>query len=85
MVNRKTATGQSLDSREAVSAVEALRAYTSLGAWSGREEAIKGSLEPGKVADFAVLDRDYFTIDPNEIRDVRVIATYVDGICRYRV
>ena len=84
MVNRKTATGQSLDSREAISRIEALRAYTTLGAWSGREEAIKGSLEPGKVADFAVLDRDYFTIDPDEIREVRVSATYVDGVCRYR-
>jgi predicted amidohydrolase YtcJ len=84
MVNRKTATGQSLDSREAVSRIEALRAYTTLGAWSGREEAIKGSLEPGKVADFAVLDRDYFTVDPDAIREVRVGATYVDGVCRYR-
>ncbi|MFO0995780.1 MAG: amidohydrolase [Alphaproteobacteria bacterium] len=84
MVNRKTATGQSLDPREAVTSMEALRAYTTLGAWSGREEASKGSLEPGKLADFAVLDRDYFTIDPDEIREVRVLATYVGGVCRYR-
>ena len=84
MVNRKTATGQSLDAREAVTPTEALRAYTILGAWSGREEAVKGSLEVGKVADFAILDRDYFTIDPDDIRDVRVLATYVDGVCRYR-
>lgn len=84
MVNRKTATGRSLDAREAVSATEALRAYTLLGAWSGREENVKGSLEPGKVADFAILDRDYFTIDPGDIRNVRVLSTYVDGVCRYR-
>lgn len=84
MVNRKTASGQSLDAREAISPTEALRAYTILGAWSGREENVKGSLEPGKVADFAILDRDYFTINPDDIRDVRVLATYVDGVCRYR-
>lgn len=83
MVNRKTATGQSLDRREAVSPTEALRAYTILGAWSGREEAIKGSIEVGKVADFAILDRDYFAIDPDNIRNVRVLATYVNGIRRY--
>ncbi len=84
MVNRKTATGQSLDRREAVTPTEALRAYTILGAWSGREENVKGSLEAGKVADFAILDRDYFTIDPDDIRNVRVLATYVNGVCRYR-
>ena len=83
MVTRKTATGQSLDPREAVTPTEALRAYTTLGAWSGREEAIKGSLEVGKVADLAVLDRDFFTIHPDDIRNVKVVATYVDGIRRY--
>jgi predicted amidohydrolase YtcJ len=84
LVNRKTASGQSLDTREAINPTEALRAYTILGAWSGREENVKGSLEPGKVADFAILDRDYFTINPDDIRNVRVLATYVDGVCRYR-
>ena len=84
MVTRKTRSGASLDAREAVTPVEALRAYTTLGAWSGREEHIKGALVPGMVADFAVLDRDFFTVDPDEIRHVRVLATYIDGICRYR-
>jgi predicted amidohydrolase YtcJ len=83
MVTRKTATGQSLDPREAITPTEALHAYTTLGAWSGREEAIKGSLDVGKVADVAVLDRDFFTIDPDDIRNVRVLATYVDGVKRH--
>ncbi|MBL8671159.1 MAG: amidohydrolase, partial [Alphaproteobacteria bacterium] len=79
MVNRRSDTGGDLDAREAITPVEALRAYTILGAWSGREEAIKGSLEPGKLADFAVLDRDYFSIPREEIRAVKVLQTFVGG------
>ncbi|MFO7481275.1 amidohydrolase [Oceanibaculum nanhaiense] len=79
MVNRKAQTGASLDEAEAVTAEEALRAYTVLGAWSGREEAVKGSLEPGKLADIAVLDRDYFSIPAEEIREVGVTATLLGG------
>lgn len=84
MVNRKTDSGQCLDTTEAVSAREALRAYTTLGAWSGREETDKGSLETGKLADLAVLDRDYFTIPPEEIKDVNVDITVVGGHVKYQ-
>jgi len=79
MVNRRTDTGQSLDDTEAVSVTEALQAYTVLGAYSGREEHLKGSLEIGKLADVAVLDRDLFTIPSEEIRDVRVDMTFLGG------
>ena len=79
MVNRRTDTGQSLDDTEAVSITEALRAYTVLGAYSGREEHLKGSLEIGKLADVAVLDRDLFSIPSEEIRDVRVDMTFLGG------
>lgn len=84
MVNRKTGSGQSIDDGEAVGVEEALRAYTLLGAFSGREETIKGSLEIGKLADVAVLDRDLFTIRAVEIRDICVDATIVGGVIRYR-
>ncbi len=79
MVNRRSDSGGDLDIREAITVDEALRAYTILGAWSGREEAIKGSLEVGKLADIAVLDRDPYAIDPMELRDVGVDMTFVDG------
>lgn len=79
MVTRRTDTGQDLDASEAVTRVEALRAYTVLGAWSGREEAVKGSLEVGKLADVAVLDRDYFTCPEDEIRDIRVERVFIGG------
>jgi predicted amidohydrolase YtcJ len=84
MVTRRTATGQSLDAREAVTVEEALRAYTILGAYAGREESQKGSLEPGKLADFVVLDRDLFTVPVDQIKDARVEQTFVGGIERYR-
>lgn len=84
MVARRTGTGQSLDPREAVTVEEALRAYTILGAYAGREEHRKGSLEPGKLADFAVLDRDIFTAPVDALRDTRVEHTFVGGIERYR-
>lgn len=84
MVNRKSDSGQSLDPREAISVGEAIRAYTVLGAYSGREETVKGSLEPGKLADFAVLDRDVFTIPPEELREVCVTRCFVDGEEKFR-
>jgi predicted amidohydrolase YtcJ len=79
MVTRRSDDGGDLDQRQAVSRTEALRAYTTLGAYSGREEAVKGSIEPGKLADIAILDRDYFTCHEDEIRSIRVHATVLDG------
>ncbi len=84
LVNRKTGTGRSLDASQAVTVEEVLRAYTVLRAYAGREERVKGRLAPGMLADFVVLDRDLFTIPPDEIRDVCVERTYVSGVERYR-
>lgn len=84
MVNRRSATGASLDGAEAVTPLEALRAYTTLGAWSGFEEAQKGSLEIGKLADIAVLTRDPLEIDPGDLRSVQSAMTFVGGIERFR-
>ena len=63
---------------------EALHAYTRLGAYAGREEHLKGSLEPGRLADVAVLDRDLFTIAPETIRDIEVDLTIVGGRVMWR-
>jgi predicted amidohydrolase YtcJ len=83
MVNRKSDGGGPLDApgapSQAVSVSEALRAYTLLGAYSGREEGVKGSLEVGKLADLAVLDRDILAIPPEEIREVKVDMTFIGG------
>ena len=79
MVTRRSDEGADLDRDQAVSRTEALHAYTTLGAYSGREEAVKGSIEPGKLADIVILDRDYFTCPEDEIRDIRVHATILNG------
>jgi hypothetical protein len=79
MVNRETDTGGDLCKGEAVTVEEALAAYTTLGAWSGREEAEKGALTVGRLADVAVLDRDPFAIDPAGLKDVTTRATFVGG------
>ncbi|MBT6276989.1 MAG: amidohydrolase [Chromatiales bacterium] len=84
MVNRKTDSGQSLDATQAITIEEALRAYTQLGAWSGREEHLKGTLEVGKLADMAILDRDILTIPSDDIRNVRVDTTIVGGTVKYQ-
>jgi predicted amidohydrolase YtcJ len=83
MVNRETDTGGDLDRAEAITVREAITAYTSLGAWSGREEGSKGTLEVGKLADVAVLDRDPFALDPLELKNVRTAMTIVGGETRH--
>ncbi|HEX6537035.1 MAG TPA: amidohydrolase, partial [Gemmatimonadaceae bacterium] len=63
---------------------EALRAYTSGGAYASFEEKVKGTLERGKLADFVLIDRDLTRIPPEQIRDAHVLMTVVGGRIVYR-
>jgi predicted amidohydrolase YtcJ len=58
---------------------EAVRAFTWGSAYAEFQENWKGTLEPGKLADFVILSDDIFTIDPVKIRDVTVLKTVADG------
>jgi len=82
MVTRRTTGGTDLDQREAITPIEALHAYTTLGAWAQREEHEKGSLEIGKLADLIVLDRDVLTGE--DIAGTQVLATVVGGRIRHQ-
>ncbi len=63
-----------------MSMFEAIRAYTYEGAYASGEEDIKGTISPGKLADFIVLDKDLFNLsNDEEILDTHVVETYVDG------
>ena len=67
-----------------ISVEEALRAYTVSAAYAGFEEKDKGSLEPGKLADFVILGADPFRVKPEEIEKIAVDATVVGGKTVYR-
>ncbi|MEX0980285.1 MAG: amidohydrolase [Gemmatimonadota bacterium] len=64
---------------ERVDTETALRAYTVNNAWAAGEENLKGSLAPGKLADLVVLDRNPLEVPGNELKDIRVVRTIVDG------
>lgn len=63
---------------------EALKAYTSNAAYASFEEQLKGSLQPGKLADYVILEKDITRIDPAEIRNVNVLKTVVGGKVVYQ-
>lgn len=79
LVTRKNKLGQLVAPHEAIGRLEALRAYTIAGARLTHEEHLKGTLEAGKLADLVVLDRDYFAVPDEEIKDVQVDMTVVGG------
>jgi hypothetical protein len=83
-VVRKTRTGRSVSPEEAIDVLDAIRVYTWNGAYLGKEEDIKGSIEPGKLADMVVLDKDILEVPPEEIKDINVLTTIVDGRIIYQ-
>lgn len=78
-VNRITREGKVLGEEERISPLDALKAYTTNAAFCSFEEDIKGSIEAGKLADFAVLSGDPLKVDPEAIKDIRVLQTVVGG------
>ena len=70
--------------QQAVTRAQALFCYTQGSAWQEFAEAEKGRLAPGLLADFTVLDRDYFTVPEADIPRLRVQATVTGGQVVYR-
>jgi predicted amidohydrolase YtcJ len=71
--------GAPVNGREQLTREQALRLFTRGNSWFLRMEDSIGSLEPGRLADLAVLDRDYFTVPDADIRKIRAVTTIVDG------
>jgi predicted amidohydrolase YtcJ len=59
--------------------MDAIRAFTTDATCLEFEEDIKGSIEPGKLVDFVVLDRDILTCPEEDITEIKVLATYLGG------
>jgi predicted amidohydrolase YtcJ len=78
-VSRKTRDGRVLGAHEKITREEALRIATYNNAFATWEEKVKGSIEPGKLADFLVLSGDFMTIPEDEILKLHPMATYVGG------
>jgi predicted amidohydrolase YtcJ len=76
---RRTADGRVLGPAERVGVGDALAMYTSQAAFVMHREDEIGTLEPGKAADFVVLDKSPLTADPERIGDIRVLATVLGG------
>jgi predicted amidohydrolase YtcJ len=76
--------GIQMGTKQKVSREEAIRMYTINGAYLSFEENIKGSLEPGKLADIVVIDRDILTCPEDNIKDTKVLTTYLGGKVVYQ-
>ncbi len=83
MVNRRTASGTPFNPGEAITASQALYAYTFGSAYASRQEHVKGSITPGKLADLVVLSEDPTAVSPDRIAGLQVLATIIDGQCCY--
>jgi predicted amidohydrolase YtcJ len=83
-VSRKSWNGAEISPEEAISVMEAIKVFTINAAYSGFEEDIKGSIEPGKLADLIVLEEDILTVDSDKIKDIQVDYTIVNGEIVYQ-
>ena len=79
MVTRKDLQGRVWGPSQRIGVAEAMRICTMHGAYASFEEDIKGSLAPGKLADFVILEQDPHDADPDSIKEIRVVKTVMGG------
>jgi len=84
MVTGKNNEGVLVNPNQYLTRLEALELYTRGSAWFGFDEEKLGSLEVGKLADLVVLNKNYLTVDAEEIRTIKSVLTIVDGRIVYQ-
>jgi len=84
MVTRTGWNGEKWGLNQRVTVDEALQITTLNGAYASHEEAIKGSIASGKLADFVVLSADPHTVAPDAIKDIKVVRTVTGGTTVYQ-
>src|SRR5262245_57206406 len=84
MVTRKGWDGMVWGANQRRSVSEAIAVNTANGAWASGEEAIKGSITAGKLADYVVLADDPHTVDVEKIKDIQIVRTVVGGSVSYQ-
>jgi predicted amidohydrolase YtcJ len=85
MVTRRDYRGREWGPNQKVTVSEALRIATINGAYASYEEKVKGSITAGKYADFVMLEKDPHDVDPNAIKDIKVVQTVVGGTTAHSV
>jgi predicted amidohydrolase YtcJ len=79
VVTRKTDAGRQLGPSQAISRIEALAAASREGAYLSFEEDVKGTIEPGKYADLAILSEDLLTCPEDHIAGIKSVTTITGG------
>ena len=83
MVTRTGWDGKAWGTNQRITVEQAMQVMTMNGAYASREETIKGSITPGKLADFVVLANDPHTVDAAKIKDIQIVRTVVGGATKY--
>lgn len=83
MVTRRDYRGREWGPNQKITVDEAMRVATIHGAYASSEEAIKGSITAGKLADFVILEKDPHDVEPDHIKDIKVVRTVVGGKTMY--
>jgi predicted amidohydrolase YtcJ len=79
-VTRRSRSGDIIGPSQRVDVMTALKAMTIWPAWQHFEEDSKGSIEPGKLADLVILDKDPTAVDPENIDQIKVVETIKEGV-----
>ena len=83
-VSRRMMWGEVLEPQEPLTVQQAFELHTTHAAFAGFEEAVKGTLEAGKLADMAVLAEDPFEVPGERIKDIKVEMTVVGGEIKFQ-